>query len=517
MNHYHRRLLGALLAVALLAQAACAQDPGGYATAKSALEAARRQGLAAVLEAQLQQARATLAEKTRARNPTGIATYSEAVAILEAAQKEVQSGSDFILPQTRRRPLDPMIEALRTAHAEQWALYQKALSELDARYPPDVRGPTDEPARAPSPEAVSVAVTSVTEQVSTGLVLNLAMPQARPPSDDPSVIAQRGSASVWRAVGHWNAVMNSEDIIRLPVFNQEGLASGAYTNPISRAVSPWRYESLVPILPEPCALRLRQLVTNHPVMLEQWPDSASAQALVFRTRRARWPAAHGFVLEAEDHPGLRQENLITVPISTHPSGARVLVNGVEYKVKGEPLRTPGRVLLPAGSAPEVRLVLAGAKDAVASRFRVVEGARISWRFDLLPTVPDIRLQVDPAREWAATPIVLKPDQRVHFVVEGTWQVGARREPCTFAGYPPGPAFAHYYSNGVAEAAAEPTYPYGALLYRIGERGAVRAVQPGEAGESRLGGALYFDVNERPGRKYRGDNNSKLTVRVRIEG
>ena len=78
------------LAVTLAAGPLFAQEPGGYQPARAALEATKRQALNELLQGQLRDAQASLEEKTRARNPSGMATYSEAVALLESALREVQ-------------------------------------------------------------------------------------------------------------------------------------------------------------------------------------------------------------------------------------------------------------------------------------------------------------------------------------------------------------------------------------------------------------------------------------------
>ena len=56
------------------ARAQQAAAPGGYPAARAALETTRRQALTTLLEQHKQQAQASLEEKTRARNPTGMAT-----------------------------------------------------------------------------------------------------------------------------------------------------------------------------------------------------------------------------------------------------------------------------------------------------------------------------------------------------------------------------------------------------------------------------------------------------------
>ncbi len=521
-----RKLAGLLLAALLGWATAHAQEPGGSPAARAALEATKRQALSDLIQQQLQGAQASLEEKTRARNPTGMATYSEAVTLLEGALKEVQANGDFEVPKTWRRVLEPMITALKDGRQEQLDVFTKALADLDALYPPDQRTP---PPEAEKPAEATVAPPSTATTPATNLtdalapadqapVLNLTMKEAPPPSSDPDVFAQRGGATVWRTIGRWTASMQSEAFITLSCFNQQGDATGAYTNPATRAVSTWRYSPVEVVPPSPAPLRLRRLDKHSVVDVDAWPgQGSSGQDLVFRTRRGRWPVLHGFQLETAGESGPTPDQMVQFPISTDPAGARVLVNGAEYRIGGIPARTPCKITLPPGVIPEIRLRLAGSKDAVASNFRVVPGARIHWRFDRPPAKPSIMVQVDPAKEWAPTRIVLKPDQRARFVVEGSWQVGAKRESCTYQGYPNQPAFAHYYKDGIAPAAKDPSAPYGALLYRIGEQGRAYPVRPDEMAETLVGGMLSFDVNELPGREHRGDNRSMLTVRVTVEG
>jgi hypothetical protein len=100
--------------------------------------------------------------------------------------------------------------------------------------------------------------------------------------------------------------------------------------------------------------------------------------------------------------------------------------------------------------------------------------------------------------------------------EGAWQIGSHRESCGYEGYPNTPAFAKYYTNGLAVFGRDPKTAYGALLYRLGERGRVYPVRAGEVIEDDVGGTLYLDVNERPDRDLRADNRGALNVRALIE-
>ena len=510
------------LAVTLAAGPLFAQEPGGYQPARAALEATKRQALNELLQGQLRDAQASLEEKTRARNPSGMATYSEAVALLESALREVQGQGDFTVPTTWRRALDPMFKALQEGRKEHLDTFTKALADLDALYPVDQRAPPSAPEptpAAPTP-AAAAAATEVPgpTSVATSTVMDLRMKAPPPPSDDLEVFAQRGSATVWRAVGRWTATMQSEGLLTLPIYNQKGVSAGAYTNPGSRVVSTWQYTSLEIVPPGPYPLRLRSLADQSIVDLESWPGQGTVgQELLFRTRRGRWPVAHGFVVEAGGPALSDPAYLVQIPISTDPAGARVLVGGAEYRINGAPALTPCQISLPEGISPEIRLKLAGCKDAVASNFRISPGARINWRFDRPPAAPRVMVQVDPRQSWSPTRIVLKPDQRASFTVEGAWQIGARRENCTYQGYPVSGAFAHYYGeNGIAADAQLPDLPYGALLYRIGDRGQIGVVQPGAPAQTLLGGTLCFDVNEKPGREFRGDNRGLLTLRVLVE-
>lgn len=497
-----------------------AQDAASYAAERAALESTKKQALTDLLQQQLREAQASLDEKTRARNPTGMATYSEAVALLEVALKDVQAQGDFTPPQSWRKPLESMIAAVKEGRQAQLDIFTKAMADMDARYPPEARvAPAPAPEKPVESPAAAVTATNLqpAAEAPTGMVLNLTMKASGPVSSDPDIFAQRGSATVWRSIGRWTASMQSEALLSIPVFNQQGDTVGSYTNPATRAISTWRFSPTEILPPGPYPLRLRRIKDHSVVDIESWPgEGVVGQNLAIRTRRGRWPVAHAFDVETAGETAPTQDQLVSIPISSSPPGALVLVNGAGYRVNGVPVTTPCRITLPSGIAPEIRLRLSGAKDFIASRFRVEPGAQIGARFDRPPAAPSIMVQVDPTKEWLPTKIVLKPDQRARFVVEGRWQIGSRRDPCTYEGYPDTPANSAYYKDGIAASAKEPKYPYGALLYRIGERGMPTPVRMDQPADTLVGGTLFFDVNELSGRTHRGDNSGMLTVRVTIE-
>lgn len=507
-----------LVFLLLLSSTLVAQQAEDYTAARSALESTRKQGLADLIEEQRQQAQTSLEEKKRARNPTGIATYSEALALLESLARDVQEKGDFNLPANWRRALDPMVQSLKDGRAKWVDQFTADLAALDARFPPEQRvAATPPPEPAPAPADAEAAVTEPeTNEAPVAATLNLTMKQAPPPSSDPDIFAQRGEGTLWRPIGRWTASMRSEGLLELQLFNQAGTAQGAYTNPVTREISPWRYVASEILPPGPYPIRLRRLNNHSVVDVDNWPGEGKAGPnLVVRTRRGKWPVLHGFDVEVAGESATGPEGSIPVPVTSDPPGAQVLVNGAPFRIDGVPVLTPCRVPLPPGAAVEIRLRLAGAKEAVAPNFRVQPGARVYWRFERTASAPSTFIQVDPRREWAPTKVVLKPDQRARFTVEGSWQVGAKRESCTYRGYA-AESFPHYYANPTPPVVAIDTYPYGALLYRIGERGPVRMVNPDEPAETIMGGTLYFDVNEQPGRKFRDDNRGLINVRVSVD-
>ena len=385
------------LALLLWFGGAARADQALYDAERARIKAARLQQLTALLDEQLLAAREGLADRQRARNPTGIASFSEAIRLIEAAQRDLKNKGAFDALESRRRSLDEMLGAINTARENALAEYEAALSGLNEQYPDAAAAFAARPKAPPRPSArianpaleaaPPAAVTarppdSATAPMPTPGEIQLSLPQG--PALPENVIAQRGESTNWVPVGRWTATMKSEAIIGLQVFNRQAMVTGSYYNPIEMVYSDWKYEALRWIPPGGYPMRLVHLPNHAPITLDQWPTPDGRRDLTIRVRFARWPLTAGFQLEADGAALPPPPAQIRIPVRTLPPGARVLVDGVEITADGSPVETPCEIVLAEGARHEIRLRRDGMKEALAPSFLVTPGARIQWRFEPAP-------------------------------------------------------------------------------------------------------------------------------------
>ncbi|HMP76147.1 MAG TPA: PEGA domain-containing protein [Kiritimatiellia bacterium] len=373
-----------------------ADDGATYATARARLDTAKREQLGALLEQQLRTSRARLNEAMRTRNPADTAAFSEAIRLLESAERELRNKGDFTPPESRRAALAVMLAELKAERDKHHTEYTDARAALDARYPDAARAfstPTtvprpsariSNPALTPAPPAATTTPPPavVNAPPRTPDAIQLSLPTA--PALADNVIAQRGESTNWVPVGRWTATMKSEALIGLQVFNRQGMTTGSYFNPIEMVTSDWSYEALRRIPPGGYPMRIVHLPDHAPITLDQWPSPDGRRDLTIRVRFAHWPLQAGFQLEADGSALPPPPAQIRIPVRTLPPGARVLVDGVEVTVDGLPVETPCEIVLSEGNRHEIRLRREGQKEAVAPSFLVAPGARIQWRFEPAP-------------------------------------------------------------------------------------------------------------------------------------
>ncbi len=509
------------------------------------IDALRRRKLGELLDRTAAAAADDYETAKRVRNVRSMMVAREFGKAAEAAAAELASRGDFDAPADARRELKAPLDRLmadKAAIEEQAARAGRTI--LDRRLPAfsaavraqpggedlgedalrralerwAAASPPAEPAGAPPPSPAPGGGPPGDGPQDVGTP----PPDRALPAPPPGVIAQRGEATAWEAVGTWTAEMMGPDVLRLPVSGPAGTKEGSQVNILTGKASTWVYEAARPLPPGAgTALRLKSLPDRKGVDVVEWPREANGGALVVRTQNApSFPSPHGFELQAaagaataDAGPRAARDRRVPVPVETTPPGAMVFVDGRAWMEDGEPARTPCRLLLPPGPHA-IRLSLAGHLDRDVAGFEAAPGRRVVWSFQSEKSLPGKTVRVDAKKPWEPSGIRVELGQSFWVLAEGRWVCGSRGEPCGPEGYPDGPAYRHY-AAGTDATRQLPDAPYGALLVRVGwEETRAKAVVGRERKlKSRSSGPLRFDINEGTEDDARKDNRGSLEVTV----
>jgi hypothetical protein len=524
-----------------------------FERATESVQGARMLKLRNLLKRYRDDAEAQYKEREAARNIRGMAVATAAKMMFAEATAELDAKKEFALPDKVRRELEPTLEKFRAEQARIESEYERGVAPIEdthfarfceaaaphlkaaadpaalrARFRELLRGspPPPKPGTEPSPPA---ATNVPAEAVASNLV-------AAATNEAPTfgVFALSGTGDQWVAVARWTGQMMGMDVIRIPVMRQSNAVETTQFNLMSGRDSTLKFEPLyvLPLRPD-FIYRLKQLPDMEAVTVLEWPRPENDYVLVIRTQTSsRFPCPHGFEIQVslpgaemrtifppsafEAAEGLAApSNWVTFAVQTMPSGAVVFVDGVlSRNPYGAACRTPCEIKVAPG-VYNVRLALPGYLDMNATRFNLDTNRLFQWVFR-----PDVRvvrrdIKVSSSGRWTATGVKIAVGDRLTLQADGQWSCGSKKEKCGPGGYPSGKQFYHYYLTPAAGPRQAPGVNYGALLLRIGEKGAMRAVGESLRFTADADGMLYFDINETDDGRARLDNSGALDVRLLV--
>ncbi len=519
-----------------------------FVKARQVAETLRRDELRRLIQIQIDEAKALLAEKQKAGNVKGIAIATQARQMFESALTNLDATGTIVLTERVRRELEETvrhfdgvragIEArasntvarIRKEHLER-------LTETLAPPRPDAQAPAIEAAFAalvkrltappPVPRATltnAVAIAKGTNDPAGTLTPTMTRAAL------PEVLGASGPADRWVTAGQVLVDMMSVDVLDIPLANQPaGTNRFEKSNPITDQSFTLHYVSIHP-LPARAGLayRLKRIPGREGVEILDWPGPRNAFTLTVRTMPpATVPCPHGFEvqvggpdamlatlfagaqLESTADGAATQAIPVVVTIASKPSGAAVLLDG--NPVRGA--QTPCRLRVPPG-AQSLRLVLPGYIDGVFSNQDITAGRPLSWTFQPDPRIVRKTVIVPAdAADWIAVAEV-EAGARIAIDARGTWSC-AGGGATGVEGYPNNEANLRLYMNPADYPRHTPGANLGALLWRIAPRGRASAVGRALRITAPEAGTLQLDINEAPGPKHRADNTGALPVTLVI--
>lgn len=545
-------LSSGLLTIAAAPVQAAEFDPGaaefapvreGYERETNTVALARLRALREMLTEAAAAAEADYQERLQARNVKGMAVARKAQELAQRALADLDRQATFELPADLRRELLEWRNGLVARQAGVEAQATQSLARVRAKYADGLAGiliAKGQP--APSPEEAAALLERI-----LGFVPAPAPPS--PPTEEPTapsspapspiqpaddwtaarraslpdaetadVFASNAAAAAWVPAGTWTGAMVALDVINIPILNTSTSVHGRKENPVAGGASEWTYQPAMPLEAEygrTYAFRLRRLAGHRSVDVLEWPSLSNRGRLVVRTQMVReTPSIHGFVLEtAAPAASAAAAPTLEIPVTTQPSGASILVNGIPVQDgSGHPLETPTTLRLRPGKYT-IRLVLRDHVSKEVGDWVASPGRSIAWSFTPQLALPSKSVRVDPGKAWSPTELAVNAGDRVWFIPSGKWSCGSRKERCGPEGYPETDKFAHYSGDANFGLRQVETEPYGALLVRVGPHAPPVVLATTTAVEAASSGFIYFDVNESPAPERRKDNQGTLDVKV----
>jgi hypothetical protein len=532
-----------------------------YQAAKAPADAARLTAFRPILKRFIDQAEDMLKEKKKVRNIKGVAIANAAKELFESALTNLETRQQLELPEKVRRELEPMLAEFKSATAPFETEYSNALARLDAAHyarfvelvakakPSAVVPAEQEKLKAKFAEFVQ----TTTAPAATGTDTNAPAATTNPPPAEttnesefaaatnvatgavplpPGIMAASGEATNWVTVARWTGQMMGMDVVNIPVVGREGSVPSEQFNMMSGENSKLLFKSLHTLPPqEGYVYRLKRIPSMDPVTVLEWPRPQNDYSLTIRTSAStKYPCPNGFELqvslpEAELmalFPSARQETVgdtnappVSVQIDTEPTGAVVYVDNVAYRDGDGFRRTPCELkLLPGRHA--VHVALPGYLDMGVPNFNFETNTSFTWRFKLDPRATRKVIKVSSVTPWTSTGIKIDKGDLVIIDASGTWSCGVKKETCGPEGYSPrSQQFYHYYLSPESSPRQLPGADYGALLMKVGDSGAPRAVGKKLKLIAKEDGLVYFDINEVTDNRLRRDNAGAMEVQVLV--
>lgn len=497
-----------------------------YNQGLDAARSIRSNALVSLLAANIRNAEAILAEKTRARNTTGMAVANTERSIFAGALSNLSVTGKVDVPAKVRRELVPAVEEFKTAAQRIEDEFERAKSEIQqqhlARYQsltgqakPDAGGGLQDFLDWVGGKQETVPAESAGTPVPAGTA-------------PPVMLATRGEARQWVTVGRWQGSVGTMDVIPVPLGSlQVGTNRQEIANPIAQSVARVEYQGLHAIPADfPGPLRLKAVPGLEGVEVVEWPATRNDFTLSIRLAAASYPSKHAFDLQAgvpEGGAGVlfagaamettSGEAMAAAPVmlglNTLPEGASVMLDGIPVKEA----RTPCHIAVPAG-IHTVELALPAYQKLVLANQEFVTNRVMKLKFEPDPRVVSKSCEISAGvNQWYPSGLLVPPESLLVIKAEGIWSCGAKGERCPPSGYTTAvPTYRHYADPALRQVAAA---NYGALLGRIGKDGAPFVVGPGTRVKAEAKGLLYFDVNEVTGRVARADNTGTLLIRISV--
>jgi hypothetical protein len=534
-----------------------------YLAAKSAADTARLTGLRPVLQRFVKQAEEMLKEKRKVRNVKGVAVATAAKEIFEGALTNLESRQELEFPEKIRRDLEPMMAEFRTAAEPCESAYSNALEQVTATHfarfaalvakaSPAAAAPAEQ--EKLKARFATFVLPTVAAPVSAGTDTNAPaastnQPQAAAATNEsefaettnapsgavplpPGIFAASGEGSNWISIARWTGQMMGMDVINIPVTGREGSSRSEQYNMMSGENSKLLYASLRTLPPkEGCVFRLKRLPSMESVTVLEWPGARNGHTLIVRTSSSnRFPCPNGFELQvslpdaelAALFPTATLEKVsdtnappVPVQIATEPAGAVVYVDSIAYRDGDGYRRTPCEIRVMPGHHG-LRVALPGYLEMGVADYNFETNASFSWKFKLDPRATRKSIKISSVTPWTATGVKIASGDLVIIDPGGSWSCGTKKEPCGPEGYnPQDKLFYHYYLSPESSPRQFPGANYGALLMKVGDGGAPRAVGKKMKFIAKEDGAIYCDINEATDNRLRRDNAGAMEVQILV--
>ncbi len=538
-----------------------------YRQKKEELFAPFDKKLEAMLNARIAAAQKNRAEMRKRGNIKGMAVAKKAISIYSKALEELKEKHEFTFPKKIRKELreevaacakekDAILEKakqrakeLKTQYRKKFAEIYKTLcednapseKEINKRFLEFLTSNIELP--KPPPEQQTNAATP-DELAELGVTQDQ---EAKRKQLNP-IIASKGSGSHWVPVGKWTGNMMGMDVVELALGDKSDTFEWTQFSALANEDSTLKYEVIKPLPHNPAfAYRLKRISGYGGVAVMEWPSPHNSWKLIFRTDKPQpsesdFPLKRGFVLQVSlpenelkkafgancydsENGGAGaaapKKNVKKVPIEiySHPAGAKVYVDGKPLIMKKKNVATPCKVLVPEGGCA-IKLTMLGYIPKIFPKYMAKQGAVIKASLEKDPSFEVYKRNIAAnAPEWTDTRIALAPGDKVIIQVKGRWCcVRSTKGKCGPRGIPNDTAHYQYYADASKDLRKTQSYPYGALLMRIGkdEHATIRYISKQTIKLSvRKGGPLFFDINEREG-KPRKNNKGQLGLTIMVK-
>ncbi len=529
---------------------------------KATAEAAktRNDALREMVQNQLKAAEEMLAEKKKTGNITGMAVARNLLTIFEECDQSLQKTGDFTLNDRVRRELTETLEACRQRKKDIDVLYRASVEPLEqdfyARFVEVAK--TQGAAHLPDSHLRELFrhFLATEDRVATRSEQTPATAKPTPfspgteeltPPPVPEILGTSGPAERWISLGYWYAEISNVEVLRIPVLQADKTVRDTVVSDATGASITARYHPLA-VLTQASPERKFQLKSRPRHLgadLIEWPGPGNDWHLVVRLRPwGTLPSRHGLEIQVDGEAPVQPlgispvpstntparslgsppapnttpppPTMLTIRLATDPAGAGVYLNGGPVLVTGMPVVTPCVIEVPPGTHSLVLRrtgYLAAHWDALTvSTNRVIE-----HRLTKEPPPRESILKVFDGEGWHDSRVSVTKGDRLVLSVSGTWSCVPSGEQVGPLGYPQDSERLVYYGGPKALARLYNGANLGALLARIGERGAIRVMGNEERFVAEMDGTLRFGINESNRGGGLADNKGALTIRIQNFG